>query len=182
MPYIYSVLFYSDILIKTASLKLKKKNPENTKTQILFEKEKKWTFLQLFWKPTCCMTSVVQSLHKEHFIKGIALHIYKTKKKLSTKHNMVIFTQLEQKYLPEQTEYAPCLMRFPSKTLLWCQRKLYLYQTTVADHKSILFFVKKELCMVITLICRTSWGSCAKIRNPKCDLPLLAPETTTHPA
>lgn len=58
---------------------------------------------------------------------------------------MVIFTQLEQKYLPEQTEYAPCLMRFPSKTLLWCQRKLYLYQTTVADQKSILFFVEKRI-------------------------------------
>lgn len=145
MPYIYSVLavlFWH--LNPNCLFEIKKKNPENTKTQILFEKEKKWTFLQLSWKPTCCMTSVVQSLHKEHFIKGIALHIYKTKKKLSTKHNMVIFTQLEQKYLPEQTEYAPCLMRFPSKTLLWCQRKLYLYQTTVADHKSILFFVKKN--------------------------------------
>lgn len=49
MPYIYSVLFYSDILIKTAFLKLKKP-PENTKTQILFEKEKKMNILAIVLK------------------------------------------------------------------------------------------------------------------------------------
>lgn len=115
-------LFYS--VIQTSESKttlLMKKNIRKKQLKYyVFKKEKK--------KHSC---NCPENLHAarqvlcNHCIKGIsyqgvALHIYQTNKidcfNNKTYHGYIC--ALEQKLLPAQTEHAPCLLRFPSKTLL----------------------------------------------------------------